>query len=60
MKNVIIKAKNAIKEIKWPSKKEVFSDTVLTVVTSAVLSVMIYVWVMGIETIVNFIISAFN
>ena len=60
MKNRLIKAKNSIKEIRWPSKKEVLSDTVITVLTTAILSSLISVWVLGIETVVNFVISLFN
>lgn len=57
MTKLIEKTKKTIKSVHWPSKKEVCADTLFTVITTVVLSVMIMLWTSGIDKVVNMIVS---
>ena len=57
MKKILNSIKNMFKGIIWPTPKEVIKDTWFTVLSAAVLSCVIWIWVTGIDLIINFIIS---
>ena len=51
-KSVILKAKTTVKEIHWPSFKNVVINTLYVAITASVVSCLIKLWSMGIETII--------
>lgn len=51
------KCKSTFKGIHWPTKKQVFWDTILTMSITAILSVLIYFWTGAIEDIVTWVIN---
>ena len=58
MANIIKKAKVTLKEIHWPTKKEVIMDTLFTVIVTIILSLVILLWTSSIDAIVNWIVIA--
>ncbi len=59
MANVIKKIKSSFKGINWPKPKDVVSDTTFSVVTTAILSLLVYLWINGIDIIVEMVASWF-
>lgn len=58
MKNsVILKAKTTVREIHWPSPKNVLMNTLYVAITATVVSCLIKLWSIGIEAIVAEIIN---
>lgn len=53
------KVKAHIKEIHWPSKKSTIADTAFTIITTVILSVMIFGWVSALEQLFNLVVSLF-
>lgn len=56
---MIKKIKSNIKEIHWPTKKEVVVDTVFTLLSTTILTVLIMFWTMGIDKIVQLVLDIF-
>lgn len=59
MSNIINKAKQSIKNIHWPAKKQIFADTMFSVITATILSLMISGWTQAIEYVVDWVVSLF-
>ena len=59
MGKIVSKIKNSIGSISWPSKKEVVSDTIFTIIVAAVFSTLILLWTGCIDTLVDWIVSFF-
>lgn len=59
MAKFIGKIKNSVSGIHWPSRKEIVSDTLFTVMTTVVLVLLVYGWTSGIEHIMNWVVSLF-
>jgi preprotein translocase SecE subunit len=57
MANIIRKTKIILKEINWPTKKEVITDTLFTLGVTVVLSLLILLWTSGIDKMINWIIG---
>jgi len=56
---MLSKIKNTVREIHWPSRKELIGDTIFTIVTTIILSLTVSMWTTGIEYIVDWVISLF-
>lgn len=50
---MLTKIKAAFKGICWPSKKSIFVDTTFSLLTATALSILIMLWSMGIEKVIN-------
>lgn len=59
MANLIAKIKNSAHGIHWPSRKEIVSDTLITVSTSVVLALLLYGWNSAIEQVMSWAVSLF-
>ena len=59
MRNLIVKIKNSIGGIHWPSMKEIVSDTLFTVSTTAILAILVSGWMHVIEIVVDWAVSLF-
>ena len=57
VKSIIKKVKTNIKEIHWPTKKEVFIDTIFTFSTTALLAILIMFWNIGVDKIVQWVLN---
>lgn len=53
------KIKNTIHGIHWPSKKEIFSNTMLTVSATSVLALAVSCWARAIELVVDWVVALF-
>ena len=57
--SVILKAKTTVKEIHWPSFKNVAVNTIYVAVTATIFALLIKLWSIGIEAIVAEVIKLF-
>lgn len=57
MSKIISSIKSAFRGIIWPKPKMIFNDTAYTIFTTIILSVIIWLWVTGIDIVINLIIA---
>lgn len=57
MSKIIRNIKSAFRGIIWPKPKMIFNDTAYTILTTIILSAIIWIWVTGIDVVINIIIA---
>jgi preprotein translocase subunit SecE len=59
MSKIINNVKSAFRGIIWPKPKTILNDTAFTIFTTIALSVIIWLWVTGIDILVNIFLALF-
>ena len=59
MRKILQNIKTAFRGIIWPKPKLVCNDTIFAITTTIILSSIIWVWVTGVDIVINLILSIF-